>query len=60
VGIERVGALTHRDILRGALTFKDPKTFPFFTRTPNGEKQARLFLERLKERTDNRDKAAAS
>jgi pimeloyl-ACP methyl ester carboxylesterase len=27
VGIERVGALTARDILRGALTFKDPKTY---------------------------------
>jgi pimeloyl-ACP methyl ester carboxylesterase len=58
-GIERVGALTYRDILRGALTFTDPKTYLFFTRTPNGRTQARRFLERLKERTENRDKAVS-
>jgi pimeloyl-ACP methyl ester carboxylesterase len=57
VGIERVGALTARDILRGALTFKDPKTYLFFTRTPNGRRQAARFLGRLKERTEDRDKA---
>jgi pimeloyl-ACP methyl ester carboxylesterase len=56
VGIERVGALTARDILRGALTFKDPKTYLFFTRTPNGKRQAGQFLGRLKERTENRDR----
>jgi pimeloyl-ACP methyl ester carboxylesterase len=59
VGIERVGAITYRDILRGALTFRDPKTYLFFTRTPNGREQARRFLGRLKERTENRDKAVS-
>jgi pimeloyl-ACP methyl ester carboxylesterase len=58
-GIERVGAVTYRDILRGALTFRDPKTYLFFTRTPNGREQARRFLGRLKERTENRDKAVS-
>ena len=58
-GIERVGAVTYRDILRGALTFRDPKTYLFFTRTPDGREQARRFLERLKERTENRDKAVS-
>jgi pimeloyl-ACP methyl ester carboxylesterase len=42
---------------RGAVTFKDPKTYLFFTRTPNGRKAAREFLKRLKERTQDRDKA---
>jgi pimeloyl-ACP methyl ester carboxylesterase len=58
-GIVRVGSLTYRDILRGALTFTDPKTYLFFTRTPNGRTQARRFLARLKERTENRDKAVS-
>lgn len=58
-GIERVGAITYRDVLRGALTFRDPKTYLFFTRTPNGRNQARQFLGRLKERTENRDKAVS-
>jgi hypothetical protein len=60
VGIERVGALTARDILRGALTFKDPKTYLFFTRTPNGRRQAARFMGRLKERTRTPDTVASS
>src|SRR5215468_1166539 len=50
-------ALSNRDILRGILTFQDPKTFLFFTRTPVGKQAAKQFLARLKERTENRDKA---
>jgi pimeloyl-ACP methyl ester carboxylesterase len=56
VGIDKVTSLTIRDMIRGALTFKDPKTSLFFTRTANGKSAARAFLQRLKERTDNRDK----
>jgi pimeloyl-ACP methyl ester carboxylesterase len=37
--------------------FKDPRHYLFFTQTPNGQRAARQFLKRLKERTDNRDKA---
>ena len=36
---------------------QDPKQFLFFTRTPNGRRAGKEFLARLKERTDNRDKA---
>jgi pimeloyl-ACP methyl ester carboxylesterase len=57
VGIDRVTALTILDILKGALTRRDAKYYLFFTGTPNGRSEARKFLERLKERTDDRDKA---
>ena len=56
-GIDKITSITIRDMIRGVLTFKDPKTYLFFTRTANGRKEAREFLERLKERTSNRDKA---
>jgi pimeloyl-ACP methyl ester carboxylesterase len=56
-GIDKVTPITIRAMLKGALTFKDPKTYLFFTRTPNGKATARDFLKRLKERTDDRDKA---
>ena len=56
-GIDKVTSVTIRDMMKGALTFKDPKTYLFFTRTSNGRTAARQFLKRLKERTDNRDKS---
>ena len=56
VGIDKVTSLTIRDMVKGALTFKDPKHYLFFTRTANGKSAARAFMQRLKERTDNRDK----
>jgi pimeloyl-ACP methyl ester carboxylesterase len=56
-GIDKVTPITLRAMARGAVTFKDPKTYLFFTRTQNGRKAAREFLERLKERTQDRDKA---
>jgi len=56
-GIDKVTPITIRAMLKGGLTFKDPKTYLFFTRTPNGKAAARKFLKRLKERTDDRDKA---
>jgi pimeloyl-ACP methyl ester carboxylesterase len=56
-GIDKVTSLTIRDTIKGALTFKDPKYYLFFTRTSNGQAAARQFLKRLKERTDNRDTA---
>ena len=55
-GIDKITSLTIFDIIRGALTFKDPKTYLFFTRTPNGRQAAKAFLERIKERTEGRDK----
>ena len=56
-GIEKVTAISNRDVVRGLLTFQDPKQFLFFTRTPNGRRAGKEFLARLKERTENRDKA---
>lgn len=55
-GIDRVPALTIQATLKGALTREDPKLSLFFTETPGGRRAGRAFLERLKERTHNRDK----
>lgn len=56
-GIDKVTQVTIFDMVRAALTFKDPKNYLFFTQTPNGKKAAGAFLQRLEERTANRDKA---
>ena len=54
-GVSDVVNLTYRDILKGYLTFVDPKFYLFFTTTQNGKNSARLFLKRLQERKVNRD-----
>jgi pimeloyl-ACP methyl ester carboxylesterase len=56
-GIDKVTPITLLDTFKAALTRKDPKEYLFFTRTANGKAAARQFVNRLKERTDNRDKA---
>jgi pimeloyl-ACP methyl ester carboxylesterase len=56
-GIDKVTGLTYLDMARGAVTFRDAKRYLFFTQTANGQQAARQFLERLKERTEDRDKA---
>ena len=55
-GISRVARVTYLDMARGFLTGQDPKQFLFFTRTPGGIRAGKDFLERLKERSQNRDK----
>jgi pimeloyl-ACP methyl ester carboxylesterase len=55
-GIDRVGAVTWPLILKGLLTFRDPKVYLFFTSTANGRRSASLYLRRLKARKNNRDK----
>jgi pimeloyl-ACP methyl ester carboxylesterase len=55
-GIARVGAVSWPLILKGLLTFRDPKTFLFFTSTANGRTAAKTFLARLTERKTDRDK----
>jgi pimeloyl-ACP methyl ester carboxylesterase len=55
-GISKVARVTYFDILRGFLTRQDAKQFLFFTRTPGGIRAGKEFLERLKERAQNRDK----
>ena len=55
-GIAKVGAVSWPLILKGLLTFRDPKTYLFFTSTPNGRRAAKEFLTRLKERKAGRDR----
>lgn len=55
-GISGVASVTYYDMLRGFFTLQDSKQFLFFTRTPGGIEAGKAFLERLKERTQNRDK----
>ncbi len=55
-GIQKIIGTTYYDILRGGtLTRQDPKEFLFFNRNSAGKPAARAFIERLKERTTNRE-----
>ncbi|MFH9298940.1 alpha/beta fold hydrolase [Streptomyces sp. NPDC017520] len=58
-GIDKVTSLTVQDMLKATLRRKDPKHYLFFTQTEGGQRAAREFLARLKERTDDRDKAVS-
>ncbi|WP_339696338.1 alpha/beta hydrolase [Celeribacter baekdonensis] len=55
-GIAKVGAVSWPLIIKGLLTFRDPKTYLFFTSTTNGRSAARAFIARTKERKNGRDK----
>lgn len=55
-GIDKVTRITYLDMLKGYLTFKDPKHYLFFTTTANGQREAGRFIKRLKERTEDRDR----
>jgi pimeloyl-ACP methyl ester carboxylesterase len=48
--------ITITTALRAVITFQDPKTLLFFTRTSAGKKAASEYLTRLKERTPGRDR----
>ena len=54
--MDKVVATTYYDILRATLTRSDPKEFLFFNRDAAGKRAAKEFIERLKERTVDRDK----
>ncbi len=54
-GVSDVVGLTYKDIFKGLFTFRDPKFYLFFTQNKVGKDAARAFLNRLKERTENRD-----
>ena len=58
-GIKRVGAVSWPLIIKGLLTFRDPKTYLFFTSSAQGRGAAKEFLSRLKERKADRDKGAS-
>ncbi len=55
-GISEVAGVANYDLLRATLTGQDPKQYLFFTRTPDGISSGKAFLQRLKERTTERDK----
>ncbi|MGN7714868.1 alpha/beta fold hydrolase [Agrobacterium radiobacter] len=55
-GIERVGPVSWPLIIKGMLTFRDPKFYLFFTSSSKSRQAAEAFLARLKERTRDRDK----
>lgn len=58
-GIARVGPVSWPRILKGLLTFRDAKFYLFFTSSAAGKRAASAFLERLKERTRDRDRAVS-
>ena len=58
-GIEKVGPVSWPLIIKGMLTFRDPKYYLFFTSTANSRRAAKDFLDRLKERKADRDKPIA-
>ena len=53
--IDKVAGTTYRDMLRAALNRSDSKEFLFFNRDAAGKPAARAFVNRLKERTADRD-----
>ncbi|CAI3127474.1 Putative non-heme bromoperoxidase BpoC [Acinetobacter calcoaceticus] len=55
-GISTVGRISNWDLVRGMVTHQDPKVYLFFTRTENGKAAAKQFIQRINERTENRDK----
>lgn len=57
--MDKVAGVTYYDILRAAVTRSDPKEFLFFNRNATGKPAARAFVERLKERTVDRDARVA-
>ncbi len=54
-GIARVGAVSWPLIVKGLVTFTDPKTYMFFTASANGRSAAKAFVDRLALRTTDRD-----
>jgi pimeloyl-ACP methyl ester carboxylesterase len=55
--MDKVGGVTYTDMLRAFLVHADPKEFLFFNRNATGKPAAKAFVERLQERTTDRDKA---
>ena len=55
--MDKVVGTTYWDIFRSIITRSDPKEFLFFNRDAEGKKAGKAFVERLKERTADRDKA---
>jgi pimeloyl-ACP methyl ester carboxylesterase len=58
--MDKVAGVTYYDIVRATLTRSDPKEFLFFNRDAAGKRAAKAFVERLKERTVDRDAKIAT
>ena len=54
--MDKVAGVTYWDTLRATLTRSDPKEFLFFNRDAAGKRAGKEFVNRLKERTTDRDK----
>jgi pimeloyl-ACP methyl ester carboxylesterase len=54
-GIDKVAGVTYYDMVRATLRRVDPKEFLFFNRDDVGRRAGRQFVERLQERTEDRD-----
>jgi pimeloyl-ACP methyl ester carboxylesterase len=54
-GIDKVARTTYWDTLRATVSRQDPKEFLFFNRDDIGKRAGRAFVERLGERTEDRD-----
>jgi pimeloyl-ACP methyl ester carboxylesterase len=54
-GIDKVAGVTYYDMIRATLTRQDPKEFLFFNRDNVGRRAGREFVQRLQERTRDRD-----
>lgn len=55
-GINQVGSVSWPLIIKGLITFQDPKLYLFFTSSKKSQLAWKAFLARLKERKLNRDK----
>jgi pimeloyl-ACP methyl ester carboxylesterase len=53
--IDKVAGTTWYDMLRATLTRSDPKEFLFFNRNTAGKRATKAFVQRLSERTADRD-----
>jgi pimeloyl-ACP methyl ester carboxylesterase len=53
--IDKVAGTTYFDMLQATLTGSDPKEFLFFNRNTAGKRAAKAFVQRLGERTADRD-----
>lgn len=53
--MDKVVGVTYYDIFRSIITRSDPKEFLFFNRDSVGKQAGKAFVERLKERTADRD-----
>ncbi|MFZ1410841.1 MAG: alpha/beta hydrolase [Micropruina sp.] len=54
--MDKVVSMTYWDVLRATLTRSDPKEFLFFNRNASGKLAGQAFIQRLHERTVDRDK----